>query len=805
MKIKIISVLVLVFFCLSSCSAKQGLVSENENEDKTLAPYFKVISEDSSVEQLPLKSSSADVKIAGVISDNTVTQIYKNEGKKPIEAIYVFPGSTRAAVYGMKMTIGTRTIVAQIKKKEEARQEYEDAKKAGKSASLLEQERPNVFTMNVANILPGDEIKVEMNYTELLIPTDGVYEFIFPTVVGPRYSSKGESDAAKPEKWVANPYLQEGELPKTTFDIKISLSTGLPIQEAACSTHKVNVAFESASLAKISLDSSEKNGGNRDFILKYRLTGGKIESGLLLSKDDKENFFMLMVQPPKTVAAKNIPGREYIFIVDISGSMHGFPLDISKKLLSNLIGNLRSTDVFNVLLFAGSSQVLSESGSLPANPENIKKAITVIDEQMGGGGTEMLPALKQALALPATENFSRSVVIITDGYVSVEAEAFKYIRENLGNANMFSFGIGSSVNRFLMEGIARAGMGEALIITTPEEAPSKAEKFRKYIESPVLTKIKADFGTFKVNSVEPPSIPDVLAERPIIIFGKWEGTNQGKIKLSGVSGEGPYEQEFDVSAVKPLPENSGLRYLWARNKIAVLSDYNSLKNDPELVGEVTKLGLNYNLLTAYTSFIAVDSEVRVKSGDQAVTVNQPLPLPQGVSNLAVGGPNVSMMRKSMMAPSAPMPRQSFDSSKCKEECSDSLGGAVSNSYAPEPETLQEPKKAEVPQKSLDISIDGVVVASGINSDNIKKQIEEKLGLFDKLAKSEGKTSLSGKVTFEIKINSNGKVIEVKITSTGINDAAFEKKLAELVKRLVFSIPENKSDVEFTVIMNFSMK
>ena len=643
----LLSVLVGILGCALSIPAV--LAQEAEPADKTLAPYFLVQSDDPSIDALPLKATSAQVDIAGVIADVKVTQEYKNEGQKPIEAIYVFPGSTRAAVYGMKMTIGERTIEAKIEKREEARRQYEEAKQQGKSASLLEQQRPNVFQMNVANIMPGDVIVVELKYTELLVPTDGVYEFVYPTVVGPRYSNQPAATAPDSDQWVANPYLHEGEEAPYSFDITVNLSTGLPIQQATCSTHKVDIEYESKAFASVKLDDSEKaGGGNRDYILKYQLAGGQIESGLLLyegtspSERGDENFFLLMVQPPKEVKASDIPPREYIFIVDISGSMNGFPLDISKKLLNDLIGNLRSDERFNVLLFAGSSAALSEKESLPATKQNIKKALDFINKQQGGGGTELLPALKHALALPKSEGMSRTIVIATDGYVNVETQAFDLIRNKLGDANMFAFGIGSSVNRFLIEGMARMGQGEPFVLTNPEQAPAQADKFREYIQNPVLTQIDLDIDGFKAYDIEPPSIPDVLAERPVIYFGKWKGDPKGILTLSGYSGDEKYIQKFDVSDVGPRQENAALRYLWARHRIQVLGDYNLLQPDDERVEVITDLGLQYNLLTQYTSFVAIDSEVRNTEGD-STTIKQPLPLPQGVSDLAVGGQPLANM------------------------------------------------------------------------------------------------------------------------------------------------------------------
>jgi Ca-activated chloride channel family protein len=441
-----------------------------ENAEKTLSPYFLVKSDDPETDQLPLKSTAAEVAIAGVIADVVVTQIYENEGNRPLEAIYVFPASTRAAVHGMKMTIGERTIVAEIREREQARQEYEAAKEAGKSASLLEQQRPNVFQMNVANILPGDTIRVELRYTELLVPTDGVYEFVYPTVVGPRYSELPETEAPQEEAWVRNPYLREGEPPPYKFDFRATLSAGLPIAGVTSPSHEMDIAFAGPARVEARLTAEDKGeGGNRDVILKYRLSGGQIETGLLLYEGETEKFFLMMMQPPQRVEADSIPPREYVFIVDVSGSMRGFPLDTAKTLLRDLIGNLRPTDRFNVLLFAGGSQIF-EKRSVTATEANIGRAISFIDNQQGGGGTQILPAMRRALNLPAEGTVSRSMVVVTDGYVRVETEAFDLIRNNLGEANLFAFGIGSSVNRFLIEGMARVGMGEPFVVTKPAEA-----------------------------------------------------------------------------------------------------------------------------------------------------------------------------------------------------------------------------------------------------------------------------------------------------------------------------------------------
>ena len=616
---------------------------KKSDPDKTLSPYFFVKSDTPGIDQLPLKATSAEVNIAGVIADVTVFQEYANEGKNPIEAIYVFPASTRAAVYSMKMTIGERTIVAKISEREQARKDYEEAKQQGKSASLLEQDRPNVFQMNVANIMPGDRIKVELNYTELLIPEDGVYEFVYPTVVGPRYSNQPAVTAPPREQWISNPYTHEGEKPLYDFDLKCALNAGMPVSDVICTSHKTDIKFDSPQDAIIRLLPEEKQGGNRDFILRYRLAGDKIQSGVLLYPGKDENFFLAMIQPPKQVRLSVVPPREYVFIVDVSGSMHGFPLDVSKKLLRDLIGNLRPTDRFNVLLFAGASNLFSET-SVSANEENIKKAINFIDRQQGGGGTELLPALKRALSLTGTEGFARSFVIATDGYVDVEKQAFDLIRNNMNKANFFAFGIGSSVNRHIIEGMAHAGMGMPFVITKPGEAESTAQKFRKYIQNPVLTHIAVSYDKFDAYDVEPLSVPDVFSERPVLIFGKYRGTPSGSIVLKGTNGEGKYETSLQVNTVKASEDNVALRYLWARERIRTLSDYASTGygGNDEYKPEIIELGLKYNLLTSYTSFLAIDNDIRNKEGN-STTVNQPLPLPEGVSDMAVSGVVVTAM------------------------------------------------------------------------------------------------------------------------------------------------------------------
>jgi Ca-activated chloride channel family protein len=269
---------------------------------------------------------------------------------------------------------------------------------------------------------------------------------------------------------------------------------------------------------------------------------------------------------------------------------------------------------------------------VPAEKDKISDAIAFIDRETGGGGTELLPALKRAMALPRLgKDVSRSFVVVTDGYIAEETAMFEQVRSHLGEANVFAFGIGSSVNRFLIDGIAKAGQGEPFVVLDQSKAGDAATRFRAYVEQPVLTQVKVAFDGLATYDVQPPVLPDVFANRPVVVFGKYKGTPTGKITLTGVSGRGRFVSTIDAATVTPDAKNSALSYLWARSKISELSDfYQGDANKKEIV----ELGLKYNLLTRYTSFIAVQQIVRTTAG--STDVDQPLPMPAGVPDSAVG-------------------------------------------------------------------------------------------------------------------------------------------------------------------------
>jgi Ca-activated chloride channel family protein len=610
----------------------------DQADDRTLAPYFYVASGNPETERLPLKETRAEVDIVGVIAAVKLHQVFENQAGKPIEAVYVFPASTRAAVHAMRMKIGARTIEAHIARKQEARAEYEAAKNAGQRASLLEQERANVFTTSVANIMPGDRIEVELDYSEMILPDRATYEFVYPTVVGPRYAGGANPTT---DQWMANPHLSEGEKEPYAFDIKVHMQTGIALKEVSSPSHKIAVSYAGSTTADVRLD--QPGGGNKDFVLRYRLAGDKIETGLLLYQEPSgpashpsEKFFALLVEPPRRPSDAEIPPREYIFLLDVSGSMHGFPLDTAKTLMRELLSRLRPTDHFNLTLFSGANYVWSPSGSKPANEKNIREAMDVILRQSGGGGTELMGGLQSAYAIPSLgRGTSRTVVVVTDGFVGVEPQAFRFIRERLDQSNLFAFGIGTSVNRGLIEGMARAGLGEPFVVARPEKAAAEAEKLGHMIERPVLTDIEVRMQGLDAYDVAPEKLPDLLAERPLLLFGKYKGDRPGKIEITGRTGRGKFGHSIDLRPADARPENAALRALWARKWVEILEDELHMGGAQEVENVITGLGLSYSLLTPFTSFVAVDSQV-VNRGGTVKTVRQPLPMPEGVSNLAIG-------------------------------------------------------------------------------------------------------------------------------------------------------------------------
>jgi len=500
-----------------------------------------------------------------------------------------------------------------------------------------------------------------------------------------------------------------------------------------------------------------------------------------------------MVQPPKRLSRKEIPRREYVFIMDVSGSMNGFPLNTSKKLMRELAKGLKKTDLFNMLFFAGKSGLLSDH-SIPATSANINMALSRFNQIRGGGGTRLLSALHRAMALPTTDDVARTFVIVTDGYISVEPAVFEYIRANLGKANLFSFGIGSSVNRHLIEGMGRVGMGESFVSLNGTEATRNAKKFKTYIENPALTNINVAFDGFRAYDVEPKSVPDLFAQRPVVVFGKYKGKPKGKIAITGTTGLGSFKQVVHVSDYTEDKNNDALRYLWARDKIARLADLNKLRRNDKRIEQVTNLGLEYNLMTAYTSFVAVDSQVR-NDGGKSDTVNQPLPLPEGVTDMAVGMRVRSTKTKFFSFDSAPIRGHGSGGFSVSGSGYGGGGIAVGRLGGKKGTSLAKPATPPRLPKALPSIRPMVISAKGpLSVSDIVKTLRSKLTLCVRGIKS----GLLGVVWFEAVVDGNGKITLLKRKKSSLHSAKMLRCLETQLRKMKFKQGSGNTSIRFGV-------
>lgn len=579
------------------------------------APYFSV---NGGVDRLPLLQSTATVDIVGPIADVTLKQTYENRGTATIEATYVFPVSDRGAVSALSMRIGDRVVEATLREREEARQTYEAAKESGRTAALLEQHDPGTFVMNLANILPGDRIDVELRYSELLVPTRGVYELELPNTFGvERYARPGDAT-------VETPRSSAPEVTDYAFAANVHIRAAVPIAAVESPTHHVVVERPGSAEATVRLADDEVKASTRDFHLRFSLAGDEIASGLLLYPGPEENFFLLMTQPPRSPAPATVTPREYIFVLDVSGSMSGAPMDTAKALMQELLATLHPHDRFNLVLFAGGSEVLERKGSLPVGEDTLKRAHDLIDRTGAGGGTELIPALETAYALPHADGMSRSIVILTDGGIAAGGQASHLIRAHLDEANVFAFGTGGGADVPVMHMLARAGLGEPFFAADLQQSADEIRRFREYIDRPLLTHVTAEFRGFDAYDVIPQKLPDLFAERPIVLIGKYRGAATGEIHLGGTSGTGTYSATVEASSGEASARNAPLRTLWARARIADELDARGYYGDVEDASkrDLVKLSLDYGVVTPYTSFIAVTEERR-SDGTPPVKVAQP--------------------------------------------------------------------------------------------------------------------------------------------------------------------------------------
>lgn len=564
--------------------------------------------------EFPLRHTDVHARVSGYLATVDVRQQFENPFDRAIEAVYTFPLPAMAAVNGFEMRIGARRIVGIVRPREEARRVYEQAKAAGYTASLLTQERPNIFTQNVANIAPKERVDVALTYVEALKYEDKHYEFVFPTVVAPRYS-RGEATSSAP---VAG---------RSGHDISLALDidAGLPIQRIDCASHDVAIQSESASKRRVTLAQRDEIP-NRDFVCRWTVAGAETQFGVLAHRGDLGGFLTLMIQPPAAPTDDQVVPREITFILDVSGSMNGVPINMAKDIIERTLDELRREDAFNVFTFANGNAQLWASPQ-PRTAENVAAAKRFLSTHSGAGGTKMLAGLRRALAATHDPTRLQMVCFLTDGHVKADREIIETIRDQRGDARFFAFGPGSSVNRYLLDSMGEVGRGVTQYADPRDaDATSRAVgRFFDAIDSPVLVDATIDWNGLPVVEAFPSRLPDLFAGQTLNVVARYTGAAEGTAYVTGRVGAERVRIPVALSLPAARPDHAAIGSVWARHKIHELSHRDAIP-----VEEITDLAVDFQLVSDYTSFVAVDESRRVSDG-KPMCILQPVELPEWMS------------------------------------------------------------------------------------------------------------------------------------------------------------------------------
>jgi Ca-activated chloride channel family protein len=585
---------------------------------------------------MPLKHTDVRASVNGYIGTVEVTQQFLNPYSGKIEAVYVFPLPHNAAVNEFIMTIGERRIRGIIRERNDAEQIYAAAKQQGYVASLLTEERPNVFTHRVANIEPGRQIDVDIKYFHTLEYVDGWYEFVFPMVVGPRFNppgstngigavARGQTGDSGQEKEVQ--YMRPGERSSHDVSLKVDVDAGVPIEEFACASHQV--ASEQTSPERLSVSLAPTDTlPNKDFVLRYRVAGDHIKSSLITHRDERGGFFTLMLYPPQDLHGLNRQPLELVFVLDCSGSMSGRPIEQAKAAVQRGLQLLQPGDSFQIITFSETTSSLGDR-PLEATGRNISSGLQYVRRLQGEGGTMMMEGIKAALGFPHDPSRLRFICFLTDGYVGNETEILGEIHQRLGESRIFSFGIGSSVNRYLLDHMAKAGHGAVAYLGANESAAGIMEDFFTRISHPAMTGLDIDWGGLHVTEVYPGRLPDLFVGRPVIVSGRFAGNEPATIRINGMAAGQPVQVGLPAALGSADATHSGLPAIWARMKIAELADQATYVQNPELPQAIKQVALDYGLMSPFTAFVAVDSTHRT-DGSGGTTVPVAVPVPDGV-------------------------------------------------------------------------------------------------------------------------------------------------------------------------------
>jgi len=608
-----------IVFTLSTIVHDENAAAQTSSGDTPGSLQY--IDEAGAVLDCPLKHTEVKADVSGFISRVTVTQDFENTSANKIEAVYKFPLPQAAAVDDFTMQIGDRTVKGKIMRREEAQKAYDEAKQVGKIASLLNQERPNIFTQQVANIMPGQRIHIIISYVETLKYEDGTYEWTFPMVVAPRYIPAADSQQDAPDaaaetqetdaSLLTPAYAPEGMRAGHDISLEINLDAGVPIVGVNSESHETEVQQINERRAVVRLK-DRATIPNKDFLLKYRVAGDTINDAVLTHRTERGGYFTLILQPPQRVAPEDVMPKELVFVLDTSGSMSGFPIDKAKETMDLALNNLYPHDTFNLITFAGDTKILF-SEPVPATPENLRKAKKFLADQSGGGGTEMMKAIKAALKPSDSQDHMRIVCFMTDGQVGNDQEILAEVQK-YSNARVFAMGFSDAPNRYLLDNMAEYGRGEVDYVSGAGDTSAVARRFNERVRKPLLTDISIDWSGLPVSDVYPRRIPDLFAATPLVLTGRYNGAAKGSIRLKGkIAGE-DFARDIPVELPENQAEHDVLATLWGRRKIDDLTRQD-LMNITDLTAreqrreEIVQVGLDFRLMTQYTSFVAIDDVV----------------------------------------------------------------------------------------------------------------------------------------------------------------------------------------------------
>lgn len=621
--------------------------------------------ENGQIAALPLKHTSVNAEISGFVSRTYVTQEFQNPYSKPIEAIYNFPLPSGASVDSMEMQIGDKKIVGKIDTRKEAERKYQEAKNNGQTAALLNQERPNIFTQKVANIMPGDSIKIKISYFEVLKYNNGQYNFVFPMVVGPRYNPASVDDTSN----IESPSIPAWTREWLTIDVTLHIAAGVNIKWLKSNSHSVDIKKINDAEAEITLKNANEIP-NKDFSFIYNVASDKPQLGFITHKvaNEKDWYFALIAEPQKSPKQSEIRSKEIVFVLDTSGSMQWRPIETVKKAMKKAIENLGPNDSFNIYNFNTSVFTLFPESKI-ANQSTKDEWLKYTDNLEAGGWTIMQEPFMEALKNNG-ENSDRMRIILgmTDWDVGNESQILETVKTWLGDNRLFMFWVDAAPNRYIIDKMAESGNWKATYVLGEDNVDEKVDEFYNNFASPVLTDIKIDWDWLNATDILPERFADLYAGQPLYVYGKYSAggfldslDKERNIKITAKRWNEEYEEIIKVNFKNEEKENSSIAAYWARQKIAEIYKNNNFVPNSKLEEEVTALGLKYSIMSEFTSFIAIDDTIRNASG-QIETKKVPVYEVEWKDYRWINGATDSM-EKSMYAPNSVSNWMSFWVSK----------------------------------------------------------------------------------------------------------------------------------------------